>query len=102
MHGNQDAAVGIIGQLDVIKSDFEGTIDATKAQEAEAKDQFDSYKSDTEADITEKEGSVKSKEGEKDTETSNLADYTDDLSDHTTDKAQALQELAKLKPACVD
>merc|ERR1719160_1255457 len=102
MHGNQDAAVGIIGQLDVIKSDFEGTIDATKSEEAEAKDQFDSYKSDTEADITEKEGSVKSKEGEKDTETANLADYTDDLSDHTTDKSQALQELAKLKPACVD
>merc|ERR1740130_1543350 len=34
--GNQDAASGIIGQLDVIKSDFEGTIDATKAAEQEA------------------------------------------------------------------
>merc|ERR1719420_609784 len=31
--GNQDAASGIIGQLDVIKSDFEGTIDATKTAE---------------------------------------------------------------------
>jgi chromosome segregation ATPase len=102
MHGNQDAAVGIIGQLGVITSDFEGTIDATKASEEEASGEFDTYKSDTETDISEKESSVKSKTGEKDTETANLSDYTDDLSDHTTDKAQALQELAKLKPACVD
>jgi chromosome segregation ATPase len=100
--GNQDAATGIIGQLDVIKSDFEGTIEATKSAETEASEAFDSYKSETETDISEKEGSVKSKTGEKDTEESNLADYTDNLSDHTTDKSQALQELAKLKPACVD
>merc|ERR1719420_1334241 len=31
--GNQDAASGIIGQLDVIKSDFEANIDATKSAE---------------------------------------------------------------------
>merc|ERR1719380_504172 len=49
-HGNQDAAVGIIGQLDVIKSDFEGTIEATKSAEADAKEAFDSYKSETETD----------------------------------------------------
>merc|ERR1719395_211251 len=100
--GNQDAATGIIGQLDVIKSDFEGTIDATKSAEAEASDAFDSYKTETETDISEKEGSVSSKTGEKETEEANLADYTDNLSDHTTDKSQALEELAKLKPACVD
>merc|ERR1719207_140311 len=100
--GNQDAASGIIGQLDVIKSDFEGTIDATKSAEAEASDAFDSYKTETETDISEKEGSVSSKTGEKETEEANLADYTDNLSDHTTDKSQALEELAKLKPACVD
>merc|ERR1719217_664034 len=63
--GNQDAAVGIIGQLDVIKSDFEGTIDATKSAEAEAKEEFDSYKSETEADISEKESAVETKTGEK-------------------------------------
>merc|ERR1719316_2094439 len=100
--GNQDAAVGIIGQLDVIKSDFEGTIEATKSDEAEAKEAFDSYKSETETDISEKEKAVETKTGEKDTETANLGDYTDNLADHTTDKSQALEELAKLKPACVD
>merc|ERR1719197_1301982 len=30
--GNQDAATGIIGQLDVIKSDFEANIEATKTE----------------------------------------------------------------------
>merc|ERR1719158_2437645 len=62
--GNQDAAVGIIGQLDVIKSDFEGTIDATKTAESDAESEFDSYKSDTESDISSKEGDIASKEGE--------------------------------------
>merc|ERR1719299_59052 len=59
--GNQDAATGIIGQLDVIKSDFEGTIDASKTAESDAESEFDSYKSDTETDIDTKEGDIKSK-----------------------------------------
>merc|ERR1719158_1143857 len=56
--GNQDAAVGIIGQLDVIKSDFEANIDATKTAESDAESAFDSYKSDTETDIDEKTSSI--------------------------------------------
>merc|ERR1719386_579692 len=44
--GNQDAAVGIIGQLDVIKSDFEGTISATNTAETDAEEQFNSYKTE--------------------------------------------------------
>merc|ERR1719201_1718196 len=100
--GNQDAAVGIIGQLDVIKSDFEGTIDATKTAESDAESEFDAYKSDTETDISDKEGSIKSKEGEVKSTTGDLADYTDDLHTHTVLKADALKELAKLQPACVD
>merc|ERR1719214_516315 len=61
--GNQDAAVGIIGQLDVIKSDFEGTIDATKTAEEEAEDTFNSFKDESETDIETKEGDVKTKNG---------------------------------------
>merc|ERR1719463_589927 len=100
--GNQDAASGIIGQLDVIKSDFEGTIDATETEESEGESEFQDYKSETETDISEKEGSVESKTDEKNTETANLSDYKADLKEHTQLKAEALQELAKLKPACVD
>merc|ERR1719310_1320583 len=53
--GNQDAATGIIGQLDVIKSDFEGTIDATKSAEDTAESEFNDYKTETEGDVSEKE-----------------------------------------------
>jgi chromosome segregation ATPase len=100
--GNQDAASGIIGQLDVIMSDFEGTIDATKTAEDDAESEFQDYKSETDTDVSEKESSVKSKESEVKTETANLSDYKDDLREHTQLKEEALEELAKLKPACVD
>merc|ERR1740138_497778 len=101
-NGNQDAAVGIIGQLDVIKSDFEGTIDATQAAEDEAESEFTDYKTESESDIAEKESSIKTKEGEVASTTGDLADYKDDLHTHTVLKADALKELAKLQPACVD
>merc|ERR1719316_1082680 len=80
--GNQDAAVGIIGQLDVIKSDFEGTIDATKTAEDDAESEFDSYKSDTETDISTKEGDIKSKTGEVQSTTGELMDFKDNLKTH--------------------
>merc|ERR1719482_2590889 len=100
--GNQDAASGIIGQLDVIKSDFEGTIDATKTAESDAESEFQDYKTETETDISDKESSVKTKEGEEADETAAASDAKADLKEHTTLKAEALEELAKLKPACVD
>merc|ERR1719311_1516643 len=100
--GNQDAASGIMGQLDVIMSDFEGTIEATNTAESDASEEFDKYKSDTEADIEEKEGLVKSKKAESKTTQGVLGDSNDDLKDHSALKEAALTELAKLKPACVD
>jgi predicted nucleic acid-binding Zn-ribbon protein len=100
--GNQDAATGIIGQLDVIKSDFEGTIEATNTAESEAESEFDSYKTESETDISSKEGEIKTKTGEKAATTGDLADYKDDLHTHTVLKSEALKELSKLQPACVD
>merc|ERR1719482_51593 len=101
-HGNQDAASGIIGMMDVIKSDFEASIDSTKSQEEADEGEFQEYKGEAEGDISEKEGSVTEKEGKITEEKANLQDYTSDLEDHTALKEEALNELAKLKPACVD
>lgn len=100
--GNQDAATGIVGQLAVIKSDFEGTIESTKTAEEEAESEFNSYKTETEKDIKEKEGVKKSKTMEKGNEKANLSDYNDNLQGHAEMKSEALEELSKLKPACVD
>jgi len=102
MNGNQDAASGIIGMMDVIKSDFEASIDTTKTTEADDESEFQDFKTDSESDISEKEGTVKSKEDEITTNKSDLQDFKDDLADHTALKEEALTELAKLKPACVD
>jgi hypothetical protein len=100
--GNQDAATGIIGQLDVIKSDFEGTIESTNTAEEDSESEFNSYKSEAEKDIKEKEGVKKTKENEKNNERADLSDYNENLQGHAEMKAQALEELSKLKPACVD
>jgi len=100
--GNQDASTGIIGQLDVIKSDFEGTIESTNAAEEEAETQFNAYKTEAEKDIKEKGSVIKEKENEKNNQKANLSDYNDNLQGHAEMKAQALEELSKLKPACVD
>merc|ERR1719324_1162620 len=92
--GNQDAASGIMGMLDVIKSDFERTIETTEDEEDDASTEFDKYKSETEADISEKKGEQKEQKGI-------LADTKEDLEEHTTLKKASLDELAKLKPSCV-
>merc|ERR1719399_2063816 len=63
-NGNQDAASGIMGMLDVIKSDFERTISTTEDEESDAQTEFEKYQSDTESDISEKEGLIKSKKAD--------------------------------------
>jgi len=99
--GNQDAASGIVGQLDVIKSDFDRTISATNSEEDANESDFQSFKNDSESDISEKEGFIRDKKGEVTDEKGTLADAQEDLREHSGLKAEALAELAELKPACV-
>jgi len=100
-HGNQAAASGIMGQLQVIKSDFERTIQQTNDGESSSESEFQSYKSDTESSISEKSDLVRDKRGEITDENSSLSDSKVDLQEHSALKKEALDELAKLKPACV-
>jgi len=100
-HGNQAAASGIMGQLQVIKSDFERTIQQTNDGESSSESEFQSYKSDTESSISEKSDLVRDKRGEITDENSSLSDSKVDLQEHSALKKEALDELSKLKPACV-
>lgn len=99
--GNQDAASGIVGQLEVIKSDFERTISETNGTEDTNEGEFQTFKTNSESDISEKEGFIRDKKGDVTTEKGTLADSQEDLKEHSTLKAEALAELAELKPACV-
>jgi len=100
-NGNQGAAAGITGQLQVIKSDFERTIETTENDEKDAESTFDSFKSETEGAIEEKEDLVKTRNGEIAEETSRRSDAQTDLKEHYALKSESMDELAKLKPACV-
>jgi DNA repair exonuclease SbcCD ATPase subunit len=101
-NGNQDAATGIMGMLEVIKSDFERTIETVNTEESDNESEFQTYKSETETDVSEKQGAIDAKNQEIGETEGTLADSKDDLAEHTSLKNDALKELAKLKPACVD
>jgi len=99
--GNQGAATGIMGQLSVIKSDFERSIADTQDQEADADSEYNTLKSDTESEISEKETLLASTKRDKTATIGVVDDAEGELKDHLVLKAEALQELAELKPACV-
>merc|ERR1719333_1901188 len=101
-HGNQDAASGIMGQLSVIESDFERTIETTNTQESDAEDEFQNYKAETEQNMQEKEDLVETKKQKQGETEGVLADAKDDLKEHSDLKKDALDKLRKLKPSCVD
>jgi len=102
MHGNQGAADGILGQLQVIKTDFERTVSQTNSDEDDNEGRFRTFKSETESSTSEKQELVRSKRGDIATETGTKSDADVDLKEHYALKSESLDELAKLKPACVD
>jgi len=99
--GNQGAASGIVGQLEVIKSDFERTISETNSEEDTNEGEYQSFKSDSESDIGEKNNLIRTKKGEITDETATAADAKEDHKEHSGLKSEAVAELAELKPACV-
>merc|ERR1719183_2890542 len=100
--GHQDASNGILGMLEVIKSDFERTTEATNTEESEAEEAFKRYKAETDSAISEKEDLVATKRSKQKQTKGVLFETKEDLGFHTKLKDQALTELQKLKPACLD
>jgi septal ring factor EnvC (AmiA/AmiB activator) len=100
--GAQGASGGIIGMLDVIKSDFTRTISATEqAESAAAKDHLE-FMTETGMSLAEKEMAEKEKKKYLD-DTNEMLEKSDDrLSDETEILKTSLKELMELKPTCID
>jgi hypothetical protein len=100
--GKKDASNSIIGMLEVIKSDFERTISQTETDETEAQGAFDSFKSETETSIGDK-GTLKDTKGDEKTDAElDMTQAEADLKLQKENLDNALDELLKLKPVCVD
>lgn len=101
-HGNSDASKGIFGLLNVIRSDYERTIEDTTDLEKVAQDEFEEYEKETNQKIdeyeTDRDKAKKAKAEEKDA----LMENEDDLADATKENDLAKEKLALLKGECVD
>merc|ERR1719161_2988938 len=103
--GSQSASGGILGMLDVIKSDFERTISVTDKAEKEAAADFVEFERTTKTSIRTKETSKDSKTTELEGETGVLAKLADDKTalENTQELLnKAIEELQELHSACVD
>jgi len=101
-HGNQDAAKGIFGLLEVIQSDFERTLEKVKGEEEDAQEEFDKYEEDSKKDIKKKSKKKKNKEDAKEDTAADLIESEDKLKDAQKMLEEAKTELEKLTPLCVD
>lgn len=95
-------AGGILGMLDVIKSDFMRTISATEKAEANAKEEYLNFMTKTGMSLAEKEMANEQKLKQKDGVMKKLSDAGDDLDNESKILSLAIKELIELKPICID
>jgi len=101
-NGAQGTATGIIGMLDVIKSDFERTISETEKAEAQAEQDFLAFMTETGKSLAEKKVAEEQKTKLKDDAEEKLASAEEDLQSQTTLLQTGIQELLELQPVCID
>merc|ERR1719291_1456311 len=100
--GNQAASKGILGLLDVIKSDFEHTIETVGAAEKKAAADFVEF--DRKNKVASQGAETKRELDEEDLATtrSKLKQKKADLQDNQDLLEQAEAELEELRPTCID
>jgi len=100
--GNQAASTGIIGLLDVIKSDFEHTVETVSAEEKKAAADFVEFDRKSKSAI--KGASTKKELDEEDLATTRdtLDTKRKDLQNNQDMLEAALAEIEELRPTCID
>jgi hypothetical protein len=93
---------GILGMLDVIKSDFERTISMTEKAEASAEQEYMSFMTESGKSLAEKNMAHEQKTKQKDSAIEEYESANDDLESQTALLRLSIKTLLELKPTCVD
>jgi len=93
---------GILGMLDVIKSDFERTISITNKNEASNEKEYQKFMTESGKSLAEKRMAEEQKTDQKDDAITELESADSDLRAQTDILKVSIRELLELKPTCVD
>jgi hypothetical protein len=100
--GKGEGAKGIIGLLEVVKSDFERTVRQTTAEEKKAQEEFVKFEQATKSDISAKETSLELKTEDQKMVVSSMEKGLSDLETIQGLLDDALKTVEDLKPMCLD
>jgi len=100
--GGQGEAGGVIGMMEVIKSDFVRTIKETEKEEAQAEDDHMAFTTKTQSSLAEKDQATTEKTSQNDDAKQKLSDAEDDMKDKTDILIGAVKELMELHDTCID
>lgn len=100
--GKQEASKGILGLLDVIKSDFERTIKTTTSEEKRAAAEFVDFDRSSRSSIAEKEKGRELNEQELQSTETAITQKMEDLVTAQGLVDAALKTMDDLKPMCID
>jgi len=100
--GAQAESGGILGMLDVMKSDFVRTMQETQQAEMQAEQDHLEFMTQSGKSKKEKEEAHAQKDSQKTDRETKLGEASDNLDAQTNAVKNAIKELRELKPACVD
>jgi len=99
--GAQSEAGGILGMLDVMKSDFIRTVADTEKAEAQAEQDHLAFMTETGKSLAQKEEAETQKTDQKSDVVSKFDQTEEQFIDHNDILQGALEELTNLKPTCI-
>jgi len=100
--GMQSENGGVVGMLEVIESDFARLESDTKAAEATAQAEYDTFMTDSKVDKAAKSADIEHKTAKKQDESQAKTTKEKDLEGTQKELDAALAYFDKLKPSCVD
>jgi len=100
--GAQGESGGILGMMEVIKSDFTRTVVETEEAEAKAEQDHLAFMTETGSSLAEKTVAEQEKTTQKDNAEESLATADENLQQQTVILETSIKELIELKPACID